>query len=225
MRPKKNIVVSSTGDCLLCDFGLSRIKHELSLTSKATYQGGHHRFVAPEISSGELESRIDQRSDIYSLSMTVYTLGTKSLPFNDMTALGACLAAVKGKRPLKHDSLGGLTIELTEPLWSLMERMWDQDPGRRPTISAARDDITQSGIVNLVQWPSPLTTSPTRAQLSSLVTNAAIQQVPALNREDQRSVDRSVMSRYAFYRVLRSNRVPTSTSAGNTGRTRLCKAH
>ena len=163
MRPKKNIVVSSTGDCLLCDFGLSRIKHELSLTSKATCQCGHLRFLAPEIASGELESCVDQRSDIYSLAMTVYTLGTKSLPFNDMTALRACLAAVKGERPPRHDSLGGLTIELAKPLWSLIERMWDQDPGRRPTISAARDDITRSGIVDLAQWPSPLTTSPTRA--------------------------------------------------------------
>ena len=99
MRPKKNIVVSSTGDCLLCHFGLSRIKHELGLTSKVTYQGGDYRFAALEISSGELEFRIDRNSDIYSLSITVYTLGAKSFPSNDMTVLGACLAAVKGKRP------------------------------------------------------------------------------------------------------------------------------
>ena len=157
--------------------------------------------------------------------MTVYTLGTKSLPFNDMTALGACLAAVKGKRPPKHDSLDGPTIEFAEPPWSLMERMWDQGPGRRPTISAASDDITRSGIVNLVQWPSPLTTSPTRAQRSSIATNITVQQAPTRNREDQRSVDRSDISRYAFYRVLRSNHVPTPATAGNTGRITLPEAH
>jgi len=73
----------------------------------------------------------------------------------------------------KRDSLGCLSLELAGPLWSLVERVCDQDLGRRPTVSAARDDITRGGMVNLVQWPPPLTTSPTRAQRSHQYRNPA----------------------------------------------------
>jgi len=114
MPPKKNIVVSNTSGYLLCDFGLSRIKHELSLTSKATCQDGHYRFVAPEMPFGELESRLDQRPDIYSLAMTVYTLGRTPLQRYDRAWRMSRGSQREG--PPKHDSLAGPTIELAKPL-------------------------------------------------------------------------------------------------------------
>lgn len=49
---KRNVFVSRTGDCLLCDFGLSRIRHEISRTYTTIHQGDRQRFIAPEISSG-----------------------------------------------------------------------------------------------------------------------------------------------------------------------------
>lgn len=158
MCPKKNIVVTNTGDCLLCDFGLSRIRHELSLTSSGIRQGGKCRFIAPEISSGMDENRINEQSDVYSLAMAIYALGTGFHPFKEIRdARRACQAAVDGERPPKHDSLGGLTAEHTEVLWSLMEKMWSQDPQLRPTVSDIRDEITQSDIASLV--PEPIATS------------------------------------------------------------------
>jgi len=141
---RRNVVVSCTGDCLLCDFGLSRIRHEFSRTNTTIHQGGRQRFVAPEISSGA-EDRINEKSDVYSLAMTIYALGTRSLPFERIDRdAAACRAAQKGERPQKCDSVGGLTIGETAPLWSVMERMWNPDPQRRPTVSIARDDIVRA---------------------------------------------------------------------------------
>jgi serine/threonine protein kinase len=112
---------------LLCDFGLSRIRHEISRTHTIIHTGGRYRFIAPEIYSGE-ETCVNERSAIYSLAMTIYALGTKSLPFGDLNELAAAHEAAKGKRPSKQDSLGGLNAEDTQLLWSLVERMWDQEP-------------------------------------------------------------------------------------------------
>jgi len=145
---------------LLCDFGLSRIKHGLGQTSMTVCQGGDYRFVAPEISFGKDDTCVDQQSDIYSLAMTIYALGTRSPPFQDKKRLQACRAAADGERPPKHDSLGGLSAEHTEFLWFLMQMMWHQDPQRRPTISGARNFILRSDVMNLVQLPTPMAAVP-----------------------------------------------------------------
>jgi len=140
---KRNVLVSRTGDCLLCDFGLSRIRHEISRTHTTIHQGGRQRFIAPEISSG-LEARI--KSDVYSLAMTIYALGTMSLPFGHIDRdLAVYRAVQEGERPPPCDSLGGLAAEETVHLWSLIERMWKQDPDCRPTVPSARDEMMQIG--------------------------------------------------------------------------------
>ena len=96
------------GQCLLCDFGLSRIKHEITRTLTIASHGGRQRFIAPEICDPETEeTRIDESSDIYSLAMTIYALGTRSVPFVGLNNGRARQAAVQGERPSKPDSLGG----------------------------------------------------------------------------------------------------------------------
>ena len=199
MCPKRNVVVSDTGDCLLCDFGLSRIAHELSLTS-VIRQGGPYRFIAPEIPTRKITRRINKQSDIYSLAMTIYALGTKHPPFTDMTPGHARREAQKGRRPSKPNTLGGLSVEYTQRLWSLMEKMWDPDPQLRPTIVTARDEIAKSGIMNLEQGPPPVAAAPTSTQTlpispEPLATNETIQQFCGPN---QWSVDASDLSGYAF---------------------------
>ena len=144
---------------MLCDFGLSRIRHEVSRTHTTIHQGGRQRFIAPEISSG-MESRINERSDIYSLAMTIYALGTRSMPFtriaNDMAA---CQAARAGERPQKPDSLGGLTVNDTAFLWVLMEGMWNHIPPLRPMVSTIRDEIMRSDLTPLGVTAVPVTVS------------------------------------------------------------------
>ena len=180
---KRNVVVSRTGDCMLCDFGLSRIRHEISRTHTTIHQGGRERFIAPEIASG-IEWRINEKSDIYSLAMTIYALGTKSFPFEhiDRGAV-ACKLAREGERPQKPSSLGGLTAEETEHLWTLMERMWNHNPQHRPTVSRARDEISRSGLMCL-ELSAPIVASSMRVRpptppTSVRSTNKTIQHVSA----------------------------------------------
>ena len=165
VHSKCNVVVSRTGDCLLCDFGLSRIRHEIGRTYTTILQGGRARFVAPEIWCGE-EDRINEPSDIYSLAMTIYALGTRSVPFAHIRSdAAACKAAREGERPQKPVSLGGLTINEIELMWPLMEKMWSIVPRLRPTVSSARDEMKRlgSGLI-----PSELTTVPVAVSPTSV---------------------------------------------------------
>ena len=168
---KRNVVVSCGGDCLLCDFGLSRIRHEISRTHTILHQGGRQRFIAPEISSG-LEARINEKSDVYSLAMTIYALGARSMPFGHIDQdIVVCRAAREGERPQQCDSLGRLTTEETAHLWSSMERMWSHDPRCRPMVSSARDETMRTSQMCLSLattsiatpstnlWPSRITAS------------------------------------------------------------------
>lgn len=79
--------------------------------------------------------------------MTIYALGILSVPFDDLrNERSAARAAREGKRPLKRDSLGGLTMNDTSLLWGLLERMWYQDPLLRPTVSTVQDEMVQGGL-------------------------------------------------------------------------------
>jgi len=99
-QTKENILVTASGDALLCDFGLSRVRHEISRTFTSVRQGGRLRFIAPEIYDAEEDVFADEPSDIYSLAMTIYALGILSVPFDDLrNERSAARAAREGKRP------------------------------------------------------------------------------------------------------------------------------
>jgi serine/threonine protein kinase len=127
--------VDESGKALLCDFGLCRIRYEISRTHTQVLQGGRVRFVAPELWSDQDPRRTTEASDTYSLAMTIYALGTQQSPFsqyhNDFAVVNAALS---GTRPEQPDSLGGLSPRETAGLWKIMSEMWKQDPLRRPSM-------------------------------------------------------------------------------------------
>jgi len=130
-----NVLADESGEALLCDFGLCRIRYEISRTHTEIRQGGRVRFVAPELWSGQRPLRINEASDTYSLAMTIYALGTHRRPLfkydNDFAVVNAIQT---GARPEQPESLGGLPPHKTEELWKIMSAMWAQDPDRRSSM-------------------------------------------------------------------------------------------
>lgn len=62
--------------------------------------------------------------------LTSLQVFTGAVPFNESLPPAAMLAIVTGKRPPRppHQTL-------TNDLWALMQRCWDQDPHLRPEVS------------------------------------------------------------------------------------------
>lgn len=129
-------MIDSSGRALLCDFGLSRIRHAVTRTHTSIQGGGRDLFIPPELSEQE-EPRPNEAGDIYTFAMTILELGTGEDPFEgEYDNVQATVCAVQtGCRPQKPLGLAGLTGASLYALWSLMERMWAHRPTDRPPAS------------------------------------------------------------------------------------------
>lgn len=127
------------GDAVLCDFGLSRNRHEVSRTFTHAQTSENYRFLAPELLTFLMfpeehggPVRPTQESDVYSMAMTFLELGTFDRPFSEIPSSERVAEAVlSGRRPRKPDALCGMDEEVLTEFWDLLERMWFQEPSDR----------------------------------------------------------------------------------------------
>lgn len=140
-------MIDADGRALLCDFGLSRIRHEVARTYTCIRGGGRELFSPPEYSE-EDEAPPNEAGDIYSFAMTILKLGTGADPFDGeyKNKRVAEAKAQRGARPRKPTTLVGLSIASFEALWSLLERMWAHNPAERPTASVVVNVTRQLSI-------------------------------------------------------------------------------
>lgn len=135
-----NILIDDDRRPLICDFGLSRIRHEVTRANTEIREGGKLRFLAPELLKGMTgKFRTSEASDIFSLSMTLLHLWAHQPPFahlsNDRQAEAAIRRGERPPRPL--DDLG-MPSDRMESFWLLIQRMWDDEAGHRPATEEVR---------------------------------------------------------------------------------------
>jgi serine/threonine protein kinase len=127
------VLIDRFGNALLCDFGLSRIRHEVTRTFTIIREGGRPRFLAPELSIGEEKFRTSPASDIFSLSMTFLSIWTREVPFAELPNSRKVEAAIrKGRRPEKPADDIDLPPEMEQEFWLLLTEMWSHDAASRP---------------------------------------------------------------------------------------------
>lgn len=133
------------GNALLIDFGLARIKHEVTRSKTGMATGGKYRYMAPELYAlilGDGNFRTSPSSDAYSLGMTILEMITLEHPFPECgTQEAAAQQALKGARPKRPDHVDGWQPDVLDPLWTLIGRMWAHENTHRPGLDAAKDDL------------------------------------------------------------------------------------
>ncbi len=94
-----NILIDAAGKPLVADFGLAKDMGEASLSISGETLGTPH-YMSPE-QAGALTSRVDERTDVYSLGVTLYELLTLARPFegDTMQQLLARIATVEAPNP------------------------------------------------------------------------------------------------------------------------------
>lgn len=138
-------MVNIAGEAVVCDFGCSRIRHEITRTWTTPNDGGAGRYLAPELSIGPEPFRIERTSDIYSMGMTFFALSTQSFPFNSLNLHRAVNDAQKGIRPTRPAMFAGELVcdQQKDKLWSLIDTMWAHDSEIRPSASEIAEGASQ----------------------------------------------------------------------------------
>jgi serine/threonine protein kinase len=122
-----NLMVSRPGGIKVCDFGLARLNTSSvsgrSSESRLTTVAGTPAFMSPERIRGEPG---DQRSDLYGLAATLYTLANGHTPFGDGEE------AIHGhlERPFPSRSM------LPQPLHDVLARAMAKSPDDRYSSAA-----------------------------------------------------------------------------------------
>jgi len=133
----ENIMITSDGVVKLADLGLAkRIETSDGGLTKAGSIFGTPYYMAPE--QAKNFSDVDQRSDIYSLGVSLYKMMSGKVPFDGRSPIEIMVKAFDGKRP----PLRSLRKGIPEEVESIIDRMMARSPeDRYQEIGEVLDDI------------------------------------------------------------------------------------
>ncbi|XP_043694921.1 probable serine/threonine-protein kinase SIS8 isoform X2 [Telopea speciosissima] len=146
-----NLLVDKNWVVKVCDFGLSRMKHNTFLSSRST--AGTAEWMAPEVLRNEPS---DEKCDVFSFGVILWELSTLQQPWGGMNPM-----QVVGAVGFQHRRLD-IPEDMDPAVADIIRKCWQTDPKMRPSfaeIMAALKPL-QKPITN-AQAPRP------RAPLSS----------------------------------------------------------
>jgi serine/threonine protein kinase len=119
----ENIIVSSTNQIKVMDFGLAKLKGSLKLT-KTSSTVGTLAYMAPEVIEGKAT---DARSDIFSFGVLLYEMLTGKLPFTGEYESALMYSIInEDPEPVEH-----VRRDLSSELVHVLNRSLEKDPEDR----------------------------------------------------------------------------------------------
>ncbi|XWS42468.1 hypothetical protein CRYUN_Cryun16bG0016400 [Craigia yunnanensis] len=119
-----NLLVDKNWNVKVCDFGLSRLKHNTFLSSKST--GGTPEWMAPEVLRNEPSN---EKCDVYSFGVILWELATQRLPWSGMNSMQVVGAVGFQNRRID------IPKELDPLVASIIWQCWQTDPSLRPSFA------------------------------------------------------------------------------------------
>ncbi len=139
VKPSNIMLIGQPGNwqCKLLDFGIARIEDTSPTTLTQTGEiVGSPLYMSPEQCSS---SKVDHRSDIYSLGCTMFEAITSCPPFRGPTTVATIGMHLHEKPPkLKEASLG---MDLPEDLERIVQKMLAKEPSQR---FASMDQVAEN---------------------------------------------------------------------------------
>ncbi|MCY2962448.1 MAG: serine/threonine-protein kinase, partial [Planctomycetota bacterium] len=126
----ENILLTPKGDVKVADFGLAQLTQEgerLNLTQDGVTMGTP-LYMSPEQVS---DSKLDARSDIYSLGVTCYHMLAGKPPFGGKTAMAVAMAHVKLKATPLQELRGDIPPDWCNLVQKIVAKMMAKDPAKR----------------------------------------------------------------------------------------------
>lgn len=138
----ENIMLTKRGEVKVADFGLAQLVmggERLNLTQTGMTMGTP-LYMSPEQVSG---SKLDQRSDLYSLGVTFYHLLSGKPPFNGETAVMVAMKHLNDSPAPLHEARSDLPASLCELIHHLLEKKPEDRPENAQAVLKEIKRISQ----------------------------------------------------------------------------------
>jgi serine/threonine-protein kinase len=119
----QNIIINSSNQIKIIDFGLARTAHLEGMTVSGLIMGTPE-YMAPEQVAGK---KVDERADIYSLGIILYEIFTGRLPFTGDSAISVGFKQIKDDPP----SPRSINPQISEEVEAIILKALQKDPIQR----------------------------------------------------------------------------------------------
>jgi len=141
-----NVLITNADTAVIIDFGLSHFAREENMSSSKN--NGVTEWMAPEtLTSASVDDDGDAgektlNSDVWSFGCLVFWTMTNEKPYHEIKNVHTIvLSMMKGRLPASKNRKQYSQLEEGSPVWEVLDKCWDFEPDRRPSIQEVTDDI------------------------------------------------------------------------------------
>jgi len=153
-----NLLVDKNWVVKVCDFGLSRMKHNTFLSSKST--AGTAEWMAPEVLRNEPSN---EKCDVFSFDVILWELATLQQPWGGMNPM-----QVVGAVGFQHRRLE-IPNDMDPVIADIIMKCWQNDPNMRPSFAEIMMSLKplqrSTGSTQAANRVSPRGQAPIKTQL------------------------------------------------------------
>lgn len=131
----QNIIISKDGKVKVTDFGIAKAATSNTITSNVM---GSVHYTSPEQARGGFS---DEKSDIYSLGITMFEMLTGRVPFNGDTTVAIAIKHIQEPMPTPRDYVAEIPISVEQIVYKCTQKSPDR---RYQSMGELIEDLKRS---------------------------------------------------------------------------------
>ena len=117
----QNIIISKEGKVKVTDFGIAKVASSATINTSASM--GSVPYISPEQARGGYS---DERSDIYSLGITLFEMLTGTVPFDGDSAVSVAVQHIQDSIPLPSQLVEGVPVSVDKIVLKCTQKKTDR---------------------------------------------------------------------------------------------------
>ena len=117
----QNIIISKEGKVKVTDFGIAKVASTATINTSASMGSVH--YISPEQARGGYS---DERSDIYSLGITIFEMLTGTVPFDGDSAVAVAVQHIQDSIPAPSQLVEGIPVSVDKIVLKCTQKKTDR---------------------------------------------------------------------------------------------------